>query len=98
MSGLSTVTPDIAKEKLSNYIQDIAKSEGGQNAISAAQQIKSDYQEFAKNNPRAARNLTAITETADTALQLFGVGKGKQAIEKGLEKTSEVATKIGTNL
>ncbi len=73
MSGLSTVTPDVAKEKLTNYIKDIAKTEGGQSAINTVQQIKKDYTEFANKNPRAARNLTAITEFADTAAQLFGV-------------------------
>lgn len=71
MSGLSTVTPDVAKEKLASYIKDIANTEGGQSAIATAKQIKQDYTEYAKNNPRAARNLTAITELADTALQLY---------------------------
>jgi len=95
MAGLSTLAPDIAKEKLKTYIQEVAQSKWGQKAITVAKQIENNYNEFAKNNPRAARNLKAVAQLWSVATELYGVGKGKQVISGIGEKTGNIVQKWG---
>lgn len=85
-SWLSTLTPDSQKEKLNNYIWEIAKTEGWEMAINKAKELKTKYQEFKFNNPRAWRNTDAVLDTLNFITNSWVIKFWDKAINTWINK------------
>lgn len=100
--GVSAITPDFIEERAIDSAtrtgQMLLNTTAGQAGLAAAQEGAPAYEEFAENNPRAARNIEAVVDiglVTAPPLRASRVGRIRTSQERFLQRAGESLTQGG---
>jgi hypothetical protein len=95
--GLSAITPDVIETPIKQGASNVAGYVSNSPAGDLARQVGNAYTEFSQNNPRAARNVEAITNLGLLGLSATPI-KGQSLVGAVADTTGEVVKPVAKGL